>query len=519
VTRRAWRFREEDLGLTPEEIPVPDDVADEVDVLRAELLDALAEEDEELLGCVVEDRAPPPETVVAALRRRVLARTLIPVLCGAALRNVGVQPLLDAVVDYLPSPLDRPPVKGRVPAPRGGVDAAELAEAECLPDPDAPLAALAFKLAADANEDLTFVRIYSGTLTPGSHVYNPRTRKGARVARVLRMHADDRLALERALPGDIVACSGLKDIGTGDTLCDKAHPIVLERLVFPESVITMVVEPESTGDRDRLRVALDRLAVEDPTFEVREDEDTGQWLIAGMGELHLEVMQHRLENDFRLKVKVGKPRVAYREAVREAGRGASVVDRVLGGKEVYGAVELELRPNPSSAHPDVEWHDTCAVPRAFRPTVEDALRMGAMVGPRFGFPMVHARLAVVGGEPNPARDSDVGYAQAASLALRDAMSAAVIDLLEPVMAFEITAPAEFMSGIIAELNSCRAEISDVQVDADDRTVLGTVPLVNMFGYSTTLRSLSQGRASFSLQPAGFRRVPDDELEARGLVWA
>jgi elongation factor G len=518
VGRKAWEFHEEDLGLLPVEIPIPDEVTDEVDVLRAELVEKLAEDDEELLGDVVEEREPPVGRLVAALRRRVVARTLIPVYCGAALRNVGVQPLLDAVVDYLPSPLDVPPVEGRVPVKDPGVAEEDLAVAARPPDPEAPLAALVFKLAADANEDLAFVRVYSGELTPGCHVYNPRTGKGARVARVLRMHADTRKALERAGPGEIVACSGLKAVATGDTLCAKDDPIVLERLTFPEAVITKVVEPESTADRDRLRAALERLAVEDPTFEVREDEDTGQWLIAGMGELHLEVMQHRLESDFRLAVKVGQPRVAYREAVRRTGRGASVVDRVLGGKDVYGAVEVEVRPNPDRIQVEVVWEPGCPIPAPFRPAVEEALRLGAMVGPRFGFPMVHARVAVVGGEPSGMRDSDVGYAQAANLALRDAMNDAGIDLLEPLMSFEITAPAEFMSGIIAELNACRADIQDVRVESDDRTVLGSVPLVHMFGYSTTLRSLSQGRASFSLQPAGFRPVPEEELEARGLVW-
>ena len=520
VARRAWLFREADLGLEPIEIPVPEDAADEVDVLRAELLDALAEEDEELLECVLEDREPPVATIVSALRRRVLARTLVPVLCGAALRNVGIQLLLDAVAEYLPSPLDLPPAVGAPagrPLSRDSSDAGLLSD-ERVPDANAPLVALVFKLAADTNEDLTFVRVYSGSLSPGCHVYNPRTGKGGRVARVLRMHADERTAVELAGPGDIVACSGLKGNATGDTLCDKQHPIVLERLVFPDAVITKVVEPQSSGDRDRLRVALERLAVEDPTLVIREDADTGQWLVAGMGELHLEVMEHRLESDFHLTVRVGQPRVAYREAVREEGRGAAVVDRVLGGRELYGAVELELSSCPDEVQPSVEWAASCPIPALFRSSVEAELKQGLMAGPRFGFPMVHAKLVVVGGEPHPARDSEVGYLQAASQALREALATASIDLLEPVMRFEITAPSEFMSGIIAELNSCRASITDVQADTNDRTVLGSVPLANMFGYSTTLRSLSQGRASFSLQPAGFRAVPDADLASRGLVW-
>ncbi len=513
IERRAWTFREEDLGLEPVEVEVSPDVADEVGVLRAELLDAVAEEDEELLACVVEEREPDPASVRRALRARVLARTLVPVLCGAALRNVGVQLLLDAIGSYLPSPLDLPPVKGMSFVKKG-----EPTEESRPPEDDAPLAALAFKLAADANEELTFVRVYSGTIRPAQKVFNPRVGRMERVARVLRMHADARQPLEFAASGDIVALSGLKNVGTGDTLCDRQHPIVLERLEFPETVITCVVEPQSATDRDKLGVALARLAREDPTLEVREDEDTGQWLVAGMGELHLEVTQHRLERDFRLPIRVGKPRVAYRESVREAGRGEARIDRVLGGKDVFGEVELELLPDADALQPHVEWADGGPVLRDTAQSVEESLLLAAMVGPRFGFPLVHARIRVLRVGSQPGKEPEIGLSQAASQAMRQALGSARIDLLEPVMAFEITAPVEFMSGIIAELNASRADISDLGVDGDERTVLGRVPLAEMFGYSTTLRSLSQGRAGFSLEPDGFAPVPEGELVARGLVW-
>ena len=392
-----------------------------------------------------------------------------------------------------------------------------------MPDPEEPVCALAFKLVADPNEDLLFARVYSGRVRPGTKLFNPRVRRMERIARVLRMHADNRIALDEAGPGEIIALTGCKMSVTGDTLCDHDEAIVLEPPTFPEPVITQVVEPKATGDRDKLRAALDRLAFEDPSFHVTEDDETGQSLIAGMGELHLEVKEHRLAEEFHLEVKIGQPRVAYREAPVSIGRGTARVDRVLGGTKVFGAVELEVRPLaaedgslPSS--PPVSWAEVCPVPDKLRPAIEEALMLEAQVGPLFGYVLTRAAVHVVGGESHPDRDSELGFRQAASLALRQALADAQIVLLEPVMAFEIEAPAEFMSGIIGELNSKKADIADLTVDGGMRRVAGRVPLFRMFGYASTLRSLSQGRASFALTPAGFRRVDEAELEPRGLVW-
>ncbi len=510
ITGQSYVFDEADQGFAPREVETPPELLDDVGVLRAELVDTLAEEDEDCLEAALAERVPPPELLRKALRARTLARTLVPVLAGAALRNVGIQRLMDAVIDFLPSPLDVPPIVGRDPKTGERL--------ERHPDPGEPTCSLAFKLQADPHEDLTFVRVYSGVVRPGEKLWNPRTERMERISRVLRMHAEERQALEGAGPGEIVALTGCKLTATGDTLCDRAGNIVLERLEFPEPVITKVVEPAAAGDRDKLRSALDRLAFEDPTFHVREDEETGQWLIAGMGELHLEVLQHRLEKEFRVEARVGEPRVAYREAARVGARGVGLVDRVLGGKEIHGHVEVELAPKADATGVEVVWADDGAIPAPFRATVEEALSLGAQVGPRFGFPLVHAVVRIVGGGSNPAKDADLGFAQAAATALRHALGDATIDLLEPVMSFEVQTPADFASGIIAELNSSRAEIADVRSEGPMRTVVGTVPLAHMFGFSTTLRSLSQGRASFSMSPAGFRRVPDDELEERGLVW-
>ena len=514
LTMEAFEFPEDSLGRDPHPIEIPASAREEALVLRSELIEAIAERDEEILALFLEETEPEVEALRRALRRCVVGRKLMPVLCGAALRNVGVQLLMDAIVDYLPAPHEAPPVRGTNASTGEGVVVAL--------DADAPTVALAFKLLADPNEDLLYVRVYSGSIVPGDKLYNPRVKRMERIARVLRMHADTRRALERAGPGEIVALTGCKLSVTGDTLCRHDTPILLERPVFPEPVITRVVEPRTTGERDKLRAALERLAFEDPSFHVHEDEETGQWLITGMGELHLEIKEHRLAEEFRLEVKVGQPRVAYREAPTRAGRGSGRVDRVLGGSRIFGAVELEVRPpgqDPGAlGQATVAFAEGCSIPAGMRASLAETLRLEALVGPRFGYPMTGLGIEVLGGESSPERDSELGFSQAASQALREALGAAGIALLEPLMAFEIEAPAEFMSGILGELNAKKADIVDLSVEGDQRRVEGTVPLFRMFGYASTLRSLSQGRAGFSLMPAGFRRVPEAELAERGLVW-
>ncbi len=506
----TWRFSSNPPQARAEREEFPPQAADEIGVLRAELLDVLSEDDEGLMAALLEDREPDLEAAHRALRARVLSGSLVPVLCGVALRNVGIQPLLDAVVAWLPSPLDLPPVRGRDP------ESGE--EIRRAPREDEPLAALAFKLQAQAHGDLTFVRVYAGRIEPGASLWNPRARRFEKVARVLRMHAESGVALESAGPGEIVALTGLKATATGDTLCSKDAPIALESLEFPDAVITLTIEPASSADRDKLRAALARLEHEDPSFHVREDEDTGQWLIAGMGELHLEVVQHRLANEFKVKQKVGAPRVAYREAVLAAGRGRSRVERPIGGKDVFGDVELVVEPDASLLAPRVEWEAAAPIPSPFRKAISETLALDAHTGPRFGFPLIRARIRVVGGASDPRRDAELGFVQAASQALREALGTGTIALFEPLMSFEIQAPAEFASGIIADLNARRAEVNEVQADGELRVVKGTVALSKMFGYASAVRSLSQGRAGFSMEPAGFREVPESELESRGLVW-
>jgi elongation factor G len=511
IERRAWRCEGGDPPAPPVPVDVPPALGDEVAVLRAELIEALSEEDDAILAAAVEERECEPQQLRQALRRRVLAGSLVPVLCGAALRHVGIPLLLDAVVDLLPSPADVPPVQGT--HPESGRTEERAASV------DQPVCAYVFKLQAESHGDLSFVRIYSGRLEQGTALWNPRLRRHERINRLHRMHSGARQALESAGPGEIVAVNGFKASVTGDTLCDPGHPILLETLHFSEPVLSMVAEPVSTAEREKLRAALVRLAREDPSFRQVEDESTGQWTLSGMGELHIEVVLHRLESEFKVAARVGQPRVAYREAVRRGGRGAGRVERVVAGKEVFGAVELEVEPREGSATGvEVLFADDCRVPLDLRSAVSATLVDAAQVGPRFGFPLTSARLRLVGGESRPRLDAELGFTQAAVAALRKALEAAEVDLLEPVMEFSILAPAEFASGILADLNARKALVRGVEARGQARELSGNVPLAQMFGYASAVRSLSQGRASFSMTPAGYRAMAPAELAARGLTW-
>ena len=535
LTREALHFDEGTQGRKPRRGPVPSAVEDEVEVLRSELLDILAEEDEHIMGAVLEGREPDLERLLAAVASRTKAGTLVPVLCGAALRNVGVQPLLDAVIDFLPGPAEVPPVKGHAPV--------EDRTLVCPPEPEAPVCALAFKLQADPSEDLLFARVYAGTIRPGQKLLNPRLGKTERVARVLRLHADMRQALDLAGPGEIVALTGCKFTVTGDTLCGPERPVLLESLHFPEPVLTLTIEPESTAERDKLRVALERLAFEDPSLRVREDEETGQWLVQGMGELHLEIKEHRLREEFGLAVRVGKPRVAYREAPLVPAEGEARVDRHLGDKKVAGFIHLRIRPRsaeetlagdqaPGTGDQEggqapvlpvrgatVGFAEACALPAAIRSALKESVAIELQSGPRFGFPLVGVDVEVLEGEASPDRWGEMAAVQAASIALGKALGGADVHVLEPEMTFEIAAPAGFMSGILGELNARGADVTRVEAEGEIRSVQGRVALARMFGYASILRSLSQGRASFSLAPAGYRALSESELKERGLVWS
>ncbi len=508
LSGRVWTFADGGKTASLDASPVPDSIADEVGVLRSELIDELAGDDEGLLELVGDGVEPPVDLLRAALRQRVIARTLVPVYCGSGLRNFGVQPLLDAVVDLLPSPLDMPPVRGRDP------NSGAIVERAC--DPEAPTAALCFKLQADAHGERAFVRVYSGRIEAGTGLWNPRTGRHERINRILRVHANGGQALEVAEAGDIVALIGPKQTGTGDTLCPKDHPIALESLEVPDAVLTRRVEPKSTKDRDKLKTALLRMSHEDPSLHVTVDDES-PWLVAGMGELHLEVAQHRLETEHHVACNFGEPRVEYREAVRGAGRGSSEVSRAASGATVFGAVEVEVVADAAVDGAVVDWDDQGAIPTPFRMAVESALRGEATSGPRCGFPLTHARIRVVGGRSEPAHDSEAGFTEAAVRALRAALENGQVDFLEPWMALEVQIRDEFANGVIGDLNSRGAVVEDVQADGELRTIHAHCALTHLIGYATRVRSLSQGSAQWSLTPADFRAVPEHELGARGLV--
>ena len=490
--------------------PVPDEVRDEVEVLRADLAEVLAEEDEVLLEAVLEGREPTAEQLRRALRTAVLDRRLVPVLAGAALRDLGVDALLDAVVHYLPSPLDVPPVR----AHRAG----EGAEVALPPDPAGPPCALAFKLHATSREEVLFLRLYSGSLEPGQALLNPRTGGEERIERVLRIHADSQEDLARATAGDLVGVVGPRETGTGDTLCSPEQPLVLEGLEFPEPVLTLALEPESGDDREPLRAALARLVHEDPTFRARED-DSGQWVVGGMGELHLEIATHRLRDEVRLRLRASQPRVAFREILSVGGEATAEVVRVLAGGEGRARVRLSVGPGGGQGAPEVVFEPGCGLPEGAQGAVEAALLQESEVGPRFGFPLAGAELRVLEAQGGAAGGGDAAWAQAAVAALRQALSGAEVGLQEPLMAFEVQVPAEFSSGIIADLNSRRAQLAEVGAEGALRTLRGEVPLAQMVGYATAARSLSQGRASVTMRPAGSRVVPEEELGGRGLTWS
>jgi len=503
VEPRLLRFDSESLGRSVAIEPVPEALRDDLLLARTELFEALADAVDDFAEAYLEqDLAVPAARVHAALRAAVLGNRLVPALCGAAFRNMGVQPLLDGVCAWLPAPTEVPPAHGS--RPHDGLPV----QRTC--DPKGPPCGLIFKTLWDSRGDLAFVRMYSGRLAVSDSLWNPRTGKTERPTRLYLMHADEREALESAEAGDIVAVVGLKHSATGDTLCSKADPIVLEGMTFPEPVLSMSIEPNSIRDKDELVRVLSLLSRDDPSFNWSVHPDTGQMLVAGVGELHLEILRHRIERDFRMAVRVGEPRVAWRQTIRQAAEGEAEFDRVLpGGKALYAALRVRLEPDAAAAPVRVELAvPPGEVPPIFLPGIEAALKSAAASGGRLGFPLSGVALTVLGGAAREQGSSEAAFAHAAQLALEDALERAGPVLLEPVMDFEIRCPQEFLAGVNADLNGRRARVRSVSAESDPVLLRGTVPLAEIFGYSTSLRSLSQGRASFSVEPRGYEPAPE-----------
>ncbi len=513
VRMRALVWRD-DLGDTFDEVDVPADLLDEATRHREALLEAVADVDDEVAHKYLEGEEITEAEIKHGIRLATLQYKWVPILCGSALRNKGIQPMLDAVVDYLPSPLDVPPVIGLQP----GTGAEVLRTV----DDTEPFAALAFKIAADPFVGkLAFFRVYSGSLKAGSYVLNATKGRKERVGRILQMHANHREEIAEVHAGDIAAAVGLKESYTGDTLSDPDHPVILESMSFPEPVIEVAIEPKTKADQDKLGIALQRLAEEDPTFRVKTDEESGQTLIAGMGELHLDVLVDRMVREFRVAANVGKPQVSYRETIRRAAEGNGRFVRQTGGKGQYGHVVLTLEPGKKGS--GFEFVDKIVggtIPREYMRAVEQGIRETLDTGVYAGFPMVDTKATVHDGSYHEVDSSEMAFKIAASMAVKAAVEKASPVVLEPMMQVEVTMPEEFMGDVIGDLNSRRGQIEGMDPRGSTQVVRAAVPLAEMFGYATDLRSMTQGRASYSMELSHYAEVPPSlaaELVAKSKV--
>ena len=494
-------YNEKTLGANWDEIDIPKDMVEQAREYRSKMLEALSDYDDTLMEKFLEGEEVSEEEIKNAMRKATLDVSAVPVLCGSAFKNKGIQRLLDAVVDYLPSPADLPPVHGF--NPKLGRD--EVREAR----DDAPFAALAFKIMSDPYVGkLTYFRVYSGTLKTGSYVLNTTSGKKERIGRVLQMMANKRQDIEAVFTGDIVAAVGLKNTKTGDTLCDEKHPIVLEKMEFPEPVISVAIEPKSKADGDKLSDALMKLADEDPTFQVRTDEETGQTIISGMGELHLDILIDRMMREFKVQANVGRPQVAYRETIRKKVKAEGKFVRQSGGRGQYGHVVIELEPAEKGAGYVFENKIIGGViPKEYinpvKQGIEEALGNGVLAG----YPIIDVKATLIDGSYHPVDSSEVAFKIAGSMALKNAASKADPVLLEPIMDIEIVVPEEYMGEVMGDLNSRRGKVVGIAPRKDAQIIAAMVPLSEMFGYATQLRSITQGRAIYSMQFSHYQEVP------------
>ena len=514
VEMKALRFEgEKGEKVVASEIPAEwHDLAQEY---RHKLLEAVAEHDDEALHSYLEQGDVPPAQLRRAIRKGTIAMACFPVLCGSAFKNKGVQKLLDAVVDYLPSPLDIPPVHGKLP---DGTDAVRETS------DTAPFSGLAFKIMADSFVgQLTFVRCYSGKVSSGQVVYNSAKGRRERVGRLLRMHANKREDLEELLAGDIAAVVGMKNVTTGDTLSDADEPIILEKMDFPQPVIHIAVEPKGTADQEKMIVALQRLAVEDPSFRMRTDEDTGQTIISGMGELHLDIIVDRMRREYKVEANIGKPQVAYRESISREAEAEGKYIRQTGGKGQYGHVKLRVRPGPTGS--GFVFRDVTvggSVPREYVPAVEKGVREATEGGVLSGYPLVDVEVELFDGSFHDVDSNELAFKIAGSIGFKDAANKAGPILLEPIMATEVIVPDNFMGNVIGDLSARRGKILGMEPRAGRQVVTAQVPLAEMFGYSTSLRSATEGRAIYTMQFHHYAPVPGhigDQLiaKSRGLA--
>ena len=500
LTMKAEIYKD-DLGNVMEQTDIPADMQEEAELWRANLIESVAEADDEIMEKFLEGEEPTIEELKAAIRRATIAGKLNPVLCGTSYRNKGVQPLLDAVVDYLPSPLDIPPVSG--------VDKNTGEPAERIASDDESFSALAFKIMVDPFVGkLAFVRVYSGVLTAGSYVYNSTKGKRERVGRIVRMHANHREEVEEVRAGDIVGIVGFKDTTTGDSLCDEKKPIILESMEFPDPVIRVAIEPKTKAGQDKMGIALMRLAEEDPTFKTYTDEQTGQTIIAGMGELHLEIIVDRLLREFKVEATVGAPQVAYKETVRKRVKAEGLFKRQTGGHGQYGHCCIEVYPRePGEGY--IFTNDTVGgvVPKEFIAPIDNGIREAAQSGVLGGYEVVDFGVSLYDGSYHEVDSSEMAFKIAGSMALKEALRKADCALLEPMMKVEVVVPDEYMGDVMGDLNARRGRVEGMEAHAGLQSIHGIVPLAEMFGYATDLRSRTQGRGNYTMQFAQYEEVP------------
>lgn len=504
VKNRAFIYKD-DLGQDIEETEIPASMAEEAAKWRTALMESVAETDEELVEIFLETGELNEEQLRRGIRVGVLKHGLVPMLCGSAFKNKGVQLLLDAVVDYLPAPVDVPPIQGVL---------ADGSEAVRPADDSAPFSALAFKVMADPFGKLTFVRIYSGVLQKGSYVLNATKDKKERISRLILLKADDREEVDELRAGDLGAVLGLKDTTTGDTLCVESSPIILESLFIPEPVISVAVEPKTKGDMEKLGKALQSLSEEDPTFRVRTDPETNQTVIAGMGELHLEILVDRMLREFKVEANIGAPQVSYRETIRGSAKGEGKFARQTGGKGQYGHVVIEMEPGePGSGFEFVNKIVGGIVPKEYIGPAEAGMKETCQSGVIAGFPMIDVRVTMVDGSYHDVDSSEMAFKIAGSMAFKDGVKKCNPVLLEPMMKVEVEIPEDFLGSIIGDLSSRRGQVEGQSVDSGQSKVQSKVPLAEMFGYATQLRSMTQGRGIFSMEFSHYEEVPRNVAEA------
>ncbi|MBN2473706.1 MAG: elongation factor G [Pirellulales bacterium] len=485
---------------------VPDALRAEAEMWRGHMLEELSRFDDELLHLLLEEQPVPEALIRKVLREATLHNMIVPVLCGSALDGIGVQPVLDAVVDYLPSPLDMPPIEGTDPRKKG----AKLLR---TPDVAQPFCGLVFKIQADRHGDLHYVRVYSGELKANSRVYNPGKDKKENVPQLWRIQCDRRQQVDRVAAGDIIGIIGLRHSVTGDTLCATKDPILLEAITFPETVISMAIEPETSTERKKLADVLEMMKRQDPTFHARESEETGQTLISGMGELHLEVIKHRLLRDFKLDVKVHNPRVSYRETVEKAVEVTGECHRTMGGQPLWAKVTIRMEPFEQGAAPvTVFGFPTDDLPEPFFSVVSEVLTEQGAGGGSLGFPLMHTKITILGGHVHDTESNETAFRMAAGDAFNKALHEAGIVLLEPIMRLEVTTPEESLGEIVSDLQQRRAVITRTQNRGKNTIIEAQAPLANLFGYSNAMRGLTQGRATCTMEPSSYGPAPQEVLD-------